>query len=137
MNQTDHDTAIGTPPTLDARPAKPIPVYVISALCILQYVGIAMAVYYNRSMVRDTLSIGGWTAMKFAGSFIYPTALFIAGVLLLRMKRWAMHFFALYLVIGVFKVVMQPLGFAPYLTLAMVVGIIVYCTRLEQRKLLG
>lgn len=113
--------------------ARPIPVYIISVWCILQFIGILVFMRAHWQDVTQPMRLGVESPAAFLVKLLYPALLFAAGILLLSMRKAAIAAFALYLVWGCGKVVMQGNAFAGYLDLALVSGILVYCLRLRQQ----
>ncbi|WP_141715692.1 hypothetical protein [Burkholderia ubonensis] len=136
MKQQNDNPLPVTPPVTEAPGRRPIPVFIIAAACVLQYIGIVSFTCQNWSEVLEPVGMGQESMVEFAGKFLYPTILFFAGVSLLRMKKIAVHLFVLYLAIGVARIIAQPMIFAPYLSLAVLTGVTVYCYRLRQQALL-
>ena len=119
--------------TLAAIKRRPIPVYIIFTFCTLQFVAICSTLIQGWDEVTYLVRNGVESAPVFIGKLMYPTILFLAGVALVWMKRIATYLFAVYLAIGIIRVVMQPATFAPYLSLAIIAGIVVYCFRMKQQ----
>ncbi|WP_431825074.1 hypothetical protein [Burkholderia sp. F1] len=136
MKQQNDNPLPVTPPVTEAPGKRPVPVFIIAAACVLQYIGIVAFTCQNWSAVLDLVRTGQESVVEFAGKFLYPAILFLAGVSLFRMKKIAVHLFVLYLVIGVARIIAQPMIFAPYLSLAVLTGVTVYCCRLRQQALL-
>ncbi|RDV00215.1 hypothetical protein DWV00_04025 [Trinickia dinghuensis] len=109
---------------------RPIAVYIISALCVFQYIGIILVIIKNPDAIRELVSTD--SILGFLVKFSIPTILFFAGIFLFFMKRGSFYLFLAYLMLQFGKAVMHPFGFIPYLSLAMIIGAAVYCFRLKQ-----
>ena len=121
---------------LPAKPgwfnARPIPVFIIAGWCILQFVGICLFMFEHWREVTELVRTGVESPLAFLSKFLYPALMLLAGLLLLFMRKAATFAFGLYLVWGTTKVVSQNLEFPGYLSLALILGILVYCLRLQQ-----
>lgn len=115
---------------------RPIPIYIISAYAILQWVAITLYMVEKWSVFMELIRTGALAPLPFAAGFVYPFILFIGGVLVLRMRKSAIYFFGTYLALGLYKVLSQNVSFPGYVDLALVFGILVYCLRLRQQRLL-
>lgn len=111
---------------------RPIPVFIISAWCILQFIGVTLFIINNWQEVTELVQTGVESPITFIGKLFYPFTMFVAGILLLLMRKSATIAFGLYLAWGIIKVVTQSSSFQAYLSLALVFGVFVYCLRLHQ-----
>jgi hypothetical protein len=131
-------------PTLPATPApagnwfsrRPIPVYIIATFCVLQFIGVSMAVADAWGQLFALMNTGAMSPAAFIGKLLYPALLFAAGVTLLLLRRVSVVFFGIYLAWGVAKIVAAPTVFMSYLSLSLVSGAVVYCVRLAKNGLL-
>jgi len=82
----------------------------------------------------ELVRTGALAPVPFAAGFIYPLILFIAGIFLLFMRKAAVLWFALYLLLGLYKVLTQNVSFPGYIDVALIFGVLVYCLRLNQCK---
>ena len=136
MKQQDENPSRMISPVTGASRTRPIPVFIIAAGCVLQFIGIVAFMYQNWDAVFEPVRVGAVSVLEFVGKLVYPTILFLAGVSLFRMKKIAVPLFALYLAIGVARILVKPMTFTPYLSLAVITGVTVYCYRLRQKALL-
>lgn len=127
-----HNIAPGTRSTAAWFNSRPIPVFIIAFLCILQFMGITSALAYHWETYVELLSTGTISIFGFVTGLLYPFVVFVAGILLLLMRKSAIYAFALYLVWGITKVFLDKGEFQAYSSLAIVFGILVYCLRLKQ-----
>jgi hypothetical protein len=112
--------------------SRPIPVFIIAAWCILQLVGITIFMVENWREVSEPVRVGMESPLAFAGKFFYPFVMFIAGILLLFMRKAATYAFGLYVAMGIAQVFSKNIDFQGYLSLALVFGIFVYSLRLHK-----
>jgi hypothetical protein len=112
--------------------SRPIPVFIISAWCILQFIGVSLFIINHWQEVKELVNTGIQSPIVFIGDLFYPFIMFTAGILLLFMQKSATIAFGLYLSWGVIKVLSQDIDFPGYLSLALVFGVFVYCLRLHQ-----
>lgn len=115
---------------------RPIPVFIISALCTLQFVGITLALFQHWQEFFELVRSGLESPLMFIIKLLYPFFLLSAGLSLFFMRKVAIAFFGIYLVWGIGKIVVNPLNFPGYLSLALVFGVFIYCLRLRQQRLL-
>jgi hypothetical protein len=115
---------------------RPIPVFTIMALCVLQFLGIVLFIGAHWSELMELVRTGAESPLGFLFKLVYPFFLLSAGLALFFMRKIAIHFFSIYFAWGVYKIIAQTLDFPGYLSLAMVFGVLVYCLRLKQRGLL-
>jgi hypothetical protein len=113
---------------------RPIPIYIICAYCTLQWVAITLFMIEKWSTFVELVRTGALAPVPFAAGFIYPLILFIAGIFLLFMRKAAVLWFALYLLLGLYKVLTQNVSFPGYIDVALIFGVLVYCLRLNQCK---
>jgi hypothetical protein len=112
--------------------SRPVPVFIIAAWCILQLIGISIFMVENWREVSEPVRIGMESPLAFACKFLYPLVLFIAGILLLFMRKAATYAFGLYVAMGIAQVFSKNVDFQGYLSLALVFGIFVYSLRLHK-----
>lgn len=86
----------------------------------------------NWSNVTELVRTGSESMLMFVAKLLYPTIFFFAGTLLVLMRKGATAVFAIYFIWGCAKVISQHINFSGYLSLALVLGIVVYCLRLQQ-----
>ena len=111
---------------------RPIPVFVIAAFCIFQYVVIASEVLTHWSAYVRLMDTNAMSPIAFFGRLAYPTLLFGAGVSLLMRWNWAATMlFAAYVTVGVLRLSMGDV--VGIVSLATVVGCMVYSLRLATR----
>lgn len=110
---------------------RPIPVHIISAYCTLQWVCITFYMIGQWALFRELMRTGALAPISFAAGFVYPLVLFMGGVLLFFMRKMAVSFFVVYLLLGLQKVLTQNVSFPGRFDLALVSGILVYCLRLR------
>ncbi|WP_457425691.1 hypothetical protein [Roseateles sp. P5_E7] len=115
---------------------RPIPVFIIAALCILQFLGIALYLADHWYGLLELVRTGAESPFGFVFKLVYPFFLLGAGLALLFMRKLAIVLFSIYCAWGVGKIVVQTIDFPGYVSLAMVFGVLVYCFRLQQRGLL-
>ena len=113
---------------------KPIPVYIISAYCTLQWLCITFYMIGQWALFRELMRTGALAPIPFAAGFIYPLVLFAGGILLFFMRKVAVSFFVVYLLLGLQKVLTQNVSFPGRFDLALVSGILVYCLRLRHAR---
>ncbi len=82
--------------------------------------------------IRIALLHAAISIFGFVTGLLYPFVVFVAGILLLLMRKSAIYAFALYLVWGITKVFLEKGEFQAYSSLAIVFGILVYCLRLNR-----
>lgn len=114
----------------------PIPVFIISAFCTLQFVGITLALFQHRHEFFELVRTGVESPLMFIVRLLYPFFLLSAGLSLFFMRKVTIVFFGVYLAWGIGKIVVNPLDFPGYLSLALVFGMFIYCLRLGQKRLL-
>ena len=111
---------------------RPIPVFVIAAFCIFQYVVIASEVLTHWSAYVRLMDTNAMSPIAFFSRLAYPTLLFGAGVSLLMRWNWAATMlFAAYVTVGVLRLSMGDV--VGIVSLATVVGCMVYSLRLATR----
>ena len=111
---------------------RPIPVFVIAAFCIFQYVVIASEVLTHWSAYVRLMDTNAMSPIAFFGRLAYPKLLFGAGVSLLMRWNWAATMlFAAYVTVGVLRLSMGDV--VGIVSLATVVGCMVYSLRLATR----
>jgi hypothetical protein len=131
-NTSGSQSAAQPPKTSGWFNARPIPVFIIAGWCILQFFGICLFMFEHWREVTELVRTGAESPLAFVGKFLYPALMFLAGLLLLFMRKAATFAFGLYLAWGATKVISQNIDFPGYLSLALVLGIVVYCLRLQQ-----
>ena len=82
--------------------------------------------------VMKLLRIGTEFLLGLIVKLLYPLLFLLAGVLLLFLRKAAILAFGAYFAWGCAKIVSENIAFSGYLSLALVLGIIVYCLRLQQ-----
>ena len=112
--------------------ARPIPVFIIASWCVLQFAGIVLFMSAHWHTVIQLVQTGTESSSSILGKLLYPLLLFAAGILLLFMRKAATIAFGVYFAWGCAKIVSENIAFSGYLSLALVLGIIVYCLRLQQ-----
>lgn len=115
---------------------RPIPVFVIAALCLLQFLGVVLFIWDHWADLVEMMRRGIESPVTFLFRLVYPFLLLAAGLTLLALRKAALVFFGAYLVWGVEKIIVQTLNFPGYLSLAMVFGVLVYCLRLAKEGVL-
>ncbi len=115
---------------------RPIPVWIITAFCCFQFIAILAYILQNSGLLFELLKTGAESPIAFISKLLYPFLLFMGGLLLFFLRKSAIYFFVAYLLWGVTKIVSNPLTFFSYLSLAIVVGVCVYCLRLRQKNVL-
>ncbi len=113
--------------------SRPIPVFIISAWCVFQLIGVILFIINHLQEVTELVTTGIQSPIVFIVNLLYPFIFFVAGILLLFMRKSATIAFGLYLSWGIIKVLTQNIDFPGYLSLALVFGIFVYCLRLHQK----
>ena len=111
---------------------RPIPIFIIAAFCILQYIGILTELARNWTAYLGLIESNAVSPVVFFGKLVYPTLLFAAGTaLLLLWSRTAVVLFAAYLAWGFARIVVATP--TDYLSLALVFGFLVYSLRLASK----
>lgn len=113
---------------------RPIPGYVISAYCSLQWMCISFYMVGQWALFRELMRTGAPAPIPFAAGFVYPLVLFTGGILLFFMRKAAVSFLVAYLLLGLQKVLTQNGSVPGRPGLAMVSGIVVYCLRLRHAR---
>jgi len=139
---TMNDTNPYSPPKAPLEPRgamrawfsrRPIPVFVIAAFCILQYVFIVGELARNWSGYVQLMDTGAVSPIVFFARLAYPTLLFLAGVALLaRWSRVAAVLFAAYAAVGAARLAAGDL--VGIVSLAIVVGCMIYSLRAATRR---
>ncbi len=112
---------------------RPIPVFIISIVCTLSFVGFALFVSRNWTGFEQLMHDAPIKLVTFA---LYPLLLLSGGWLLLFMREEAIILFILYFVWGLGKTISENVPFLIYPELALVFAVIVYCLHLRKRNLL-
>ena len=115
---------------------RPIPVWIITAFCCFQFIGILAYILQNSGLVLELLKTGAESPIAFISKLLYPFLLFLGGLFLFFLRKFAIYFFIAYLLWGVTKIIGNPITFYSYLSLAIVVGVCIYCFRLRQKNVL-
>jgi hypothetical protein len=76
---------------------RPIPVFIIAGLCILQFVGICFFMAEHWREITELVRAGVESPIAFLAKLLYPFVLLMAGVLLLLMRKAATYAFGIYL----------------------------------------
>ena len=92
--------------------------------------------FENWTQFIELLKTGAISPLNFAVKLLYPTILFIAGLLLFFFRKPSIYFFGFYLMWGLIKIVTESPDFQAYGSLAMSFGIVVYCLRLNTQGIL-
>ncbi len=112
---------------------RPIPIFVIAAFCILQYLDILTELTRNWSGYLNLIDRGAVSPLAFIVKLAYPTLLFAAGVSLLFLwGRTAVVLFGCYLAWGVARIVVATP--TDYLSLGLVFGCLVYSLRIAAKR---
>jgi hypothetical protein len=115
---------------------RPIPVFIITALCVLQFLGIMLYISEHWSELVDLVRRGAESPLAFVWKLVYPFLLLTAGLTLLTLRKVAILFFGAYLAWGIGKIIVHTIDFPGYLSLALVFGVLVYCLRLVKQGIL-
>ncbi len=126
-------------PKSDAGPGKPnwlkcrpIPVFLIAALCSLQMIGTSLVIYMGRDELMQLVHTGSLTPLAFAGKLIAPLMILTAGILLLLMRKAATYTFAAYLAWVCSKFFIGTSASPGALDLVMVSCMLAYCLHLHR-----
>ena len=111
---------------------RPIPVFIISAWCIIQFIVVTLFILDSWHEIIELVKTGAESPLSLIGKFLNPFIMFIAGILLLFMRKSATIAFGLYLASGLIWQVTQSSSFQGYLPLAIVLLVFVYCLNLKQ-----
>jgi hypothetical protein len=115
---------------------RPIPVFIISSLCVLQFLGISLYMYDHSQELFELVRAGVESPLMFVTKLIYPFFLLCAGLTLFFLRKAAIVFFGVYLAWGIGKIVAHNLDYPGYLSLAMVIAVLVYCLSLRKQGML-
>lgn len=115
---------------------RPVLVWIIAALTTLQFVAIASATLENWDLLMQEVSQGTRSPVWLLGNLLYPTVLFLGGILLWQMRKPAIYVFGLYLVWSLLKALNTHLPGMTWLSLLLAFCMLVYSLRLKRAGLL-
>jgi hypothetical protein len=82
---------------------RPIPVYLIAALCTFQVAALLYIVSSGWPQIWSAISIGAVSPITFAAGFLFPSLHFVSGMLLFFMRKAGAYGFGFYFVWSVVR----------------------------------
>lgn len=111
---------------------RPLAVYIILALSLLQWLAIVVELVRVWPGIYELLRTGAVSVASFLGGFLHPLASLAGSVCLLFMRKAALVFFGACILIGLYKTLNQY-AYVDLVGLALCVGIFIYCLRLRSQ----
>jgi predicted membrane protein len=113
--------------------SRPIPVYLIFCLSVLQIAGIAIFTYEGRHIVSNMIETGAMSPVEFFGGLVFPMLYMVAGILLLLLRKIAAYAFSVYFVWGLGKYFGLSQSAPTIFDLILTTCIVAYCWQLYRK----
>lgn len=112
---------------------RPIPVYLIAALCMLQVAALIYIVSKGWPQIRSAISTGAISPVAFLAGFLFPLLHFASGMLLFFMRKAGAYAFGAYLVWSIVRLFTNDRIPTTFADLALTIAITAYSVWLYRR----